>query len=64
MARAVLQRYDATNFDDSRPCYYGEALGALELTANVHGTTCPGHVVKLPTDIAVHPGAQRWLDPM
>lgn len=34
VARSVFQRYDATNFDDLSPCYYGEVFGDLELIAN------------------------------
>ena len=34
VTRSVFQRYDATNFDDLRPCYYGEVFGDLELIAN------------------------------
>ena len=34
VARSVFQRYDATNFDDLSPCYYGKVFGDLELIAN------------------------------
>lgn len=34
VAKSVFQRYDATDFDDLCPCYYGEIFGDLELIAN------------------------------